>query len=117
MPDGEQSGLALMEIFTDREKQQLAGLRVRCFEMNRVDFVQANLRNARFEEVSLYGCDFSGADLRGAQFICCDLRRARFRGAFFACNNFTGSWFISATGVSPGLRRYIRERGGHFLYC
>ncbi len=117
MPDTQEPGTALVEIFTYREKQQLAGLCVRCFQMNRIDFAHANLRGARFEEVSLYACDFSGADLRGAQFVRCDLRAARFKDAFFACNTFAGSWLIGATGLSPRLRRYIRQRGGHFLYC
>jgi len=100
-------------IFTELEKQGLAGLSFRG-ELDRVDFARADLRRARFTTASLSGCDFSGADLRGAHFLACDIRDARFEGAAFGENRFDESLLSRAQGVES-VRESIERAGGFFM--
>jgi uncharacterized protein YjbI with pentapeptide repeats len=99
-------------IFTEREKQELAGQSFRG-QLDRVDFARADLRCARFASASLSGCDFSDADLRGAHFLACDIRDARFGGAAFGDNRFDET-LLSRVQGAEGLRETIERAGGFF---
>ena len=107
----------IKRIFTAEEKQALGGRIFRESQLDYIDFSAADLRDTRFESVSLYGCDFSGADLRSTAFLDCDLRCAHFARAVFGSNSFKRSWLTGAEDVSYLLFEYIRARGGHFAYC
>ena len=102
-------------VLTPAEKRQLRGELFRGSNLDQVDFSSADLRETRFVEVSLRGCDFSDANLRGAVFRGCDLRHARFTRARFGQNRFDECWFVGATGIGPGERARIEERGVRFL--
>ena len=101
------------QIFTASEKRLLSGIVVCDVELDRVDFSNADLRNAEFRGVSLVAADFSGADLRGASFFGCDLREGCFKGALFQLTRFDDSWLIGACGLSEPMRQYVRRRGAH----
>ncbi len=107
----------IKRIFTAEEKQDLSRSVFRESCLDYIDFSAADLREARFEGVSLYGCDFSGADLRSTAFLDCDLRCAHFARAVFENNSFKRSWLTGAEDISYALFEYIRARGGHFAYC
>jgi hypothetical protein len=107
----------IKRIFTAEEKQALGGRIFRESQLDYIDFSAADLRDTRFESVSLYGCDFSGADLRSTAFLDCDLRCACFGRAVFGNNSFKRSWLTGAQDISYLLFEYIRARGGHFAYC
>ena len=107
----------IRRVFTAEEKQDFSGRVFRKLRLDYIDFSAADLREARFEHVSLYGCDFAGADLRSAAFLDCDLRCAHFARAVFENNSFKRSWLTGAENVSYLLFEYIRARGGHFAYC
>jgi uncharacterized protein YjbI with pentapeptide repeats len=86
------------QIFTASEKRLLSGIVLFGVELDRVDFSNADLRNAEFIRASLVAADFSGADLRGASFFGCDLREACFKGALFQLTRFDDSWLIGRAG-------------------
>ena len=98
-------------IFTSAEKRLLRGQKFQGSEFIRVDFSNADLRDAEFLNASLEECDFSGADLRGARFIACDLRGANFTRATFGWTRFDGSWLIGARGLSLHMSDYARRKG------
>ena len=114
---GPGSGRKIKRVFTAGEKQDLSRRVFRESRLDYIDFSAADLREARFEGVSLYGCDFSGADLRSTAFLDCDLRCAHFARAVFENNSFNRSWLTGAEDISSALFEYIRARGGHFAYC
>ncbi len=89
----------LRAIFTSREKRSLWAQTFRGCELDRIDFSNADLRQAQFLNTSLSESDFSGADLRGASFIACHLRGANFTGATFGCTRFDESWLIGLRGT------------------
>lgn len=100
-------------VFTPLEKLDLRGAVYKNSELDFVDFVRADLRDARFERVTLTGCDFSGADLRGATFIGCDLRSAIFHGAMLERNRFDGTLLAGVVGVDE-CKAEIQRSGGVF---
>jgi len=98
-------------IFSPAEKRLLRGQIFQNSEFVRIDFSNADLRDAAFLNVSLEECDFSGADLRGASFIACDLRGANFARATFGWTRFDDSWLIGARGLSNHMSDYARRKG------
>src|SRR6266852_2418565 len=90
------AGRKIKRIFNAEETQDLSRRVFRESRLDYIDFSAADLREARFEGVSLYGCDFSGADLRSTAFLDCDLRCAHFARAVFENNSFKRSWLTGA---------------------
>jgi len=102
---------SLHVIFTAAEKCLLRGHTFQGCQLIRIDFSEADLREAEFLNASLEGSDFSGADLRGTRFIGCNLRRANFSGATFGWTRFDDSWLIGARGLSKRMTDYARRSG------
>lgn len=103
-------------IFSDEEKARLRGETFTHREFIGVDFVGADLRDARFHGTSFVRCSLADADLRGAHFILCDLSAVVLSNAILGDNRFDGTTFVSTVGVLEGARDLIERTGGTFLH-
>ncbi|UZD92126.1 pentapeptide repeat-containing protein [Cognatishimia activa] len=74
--------------------------------LGRSKFVGANLQNCFFEDIEVYGCDFSGASLSDANFSSVDLINAKFIGV--DASPFT------MTGCSAYKASFVEAKGNNW---
>jgi uncharacterized protein YjbI with pentapeptide repeats len=87
---------------------------LRAEDLANVDLAGADLRKARFEEVTFTSCNLAGADLRGAEFILCTMNAVVLRGVVLGSNRFYGTTFVEPIGLTDESRRTIERGGGLF---
>lgn len=114
-PDDDPFGPSIFRmglVDVDLSGLSLPGLYVSRSQLERVRFVEAELRLAAFNWDDILDCDFTGADLRKAELRCSRFLRCRFDGVLFQEADLRGSEFESCTFAGSRFDGALLQRGG-----